>query len=526
MPMPVLDFPLLNFEQANPALEGARRGIELQQNLTNYLRDKMAMQYDPQALQEKMAQMRYKTISDKLSAQLMRPEAAIRAMEAQEKANELNLKLKYPGYGMPGVMGQVGGQLMLEDLAQGNIPTQGQSDIFPQLLQSILTGQEPTDIYAQSQMDNTPTQYQQPELQETPQGRYALPSKEILSNALQAQLTGQQSERPITAEGNKYAKALQTFKTMQENEREKEESLINYRKAATDLREKAAKGWEWAQAPADEKRDEISRVKAMGYSGSDARTLLAQGASIDDLAAAKGLTPAEVRKLKPAYAATQRDISVQHARETAEAEAVQLVSDIKDLVGPYMGKMVMGYSPSQLSEAADVFLGKGDEISKIIKRIPKESAQARFVAGMIMAPETSSIFYRLMQGQQMGVEAMRDMTEKQMMKIRTIPGLTINPKIWMKAQDIALNRLVRAQRKATEALGTIKTYEEEEQFNKILEEAIGSEDLGLSGEEEPYQEEIQHQENQKIKMMTKDGRIAYVRPERIDEAIKTGARRI
>jgi len=367
MAIPVMNFPILGFEQTNPALIGAAQGTrtvsDLLANQQVQMRNKILQQYGQPMAEEALKQSQYQTqieapkaqyapqmtLSDLLAKQeeTRRTQEAIKQMQLTSKyyPQQQEMELAQKRFGLQNPLLSLGG-------------TAGQ-------LGAVSYMQQHPEIYGN----------------ETPTG--GVPGTE---------------EAPTSM-----ADILQ--KSIGSAEEQKNARAKYY--------EKMTQSMDYRTLPIDQKSAVIAQASGMGYDPNEASTLFMQGNTVRDLATKAGFDPENMPD--PIYPATRTDIARINLRRSAIQELNYLNPLITDALAPY-SRRILDYSPSQVADAL-----KGTNTD----------AQAKALAAKAVIPELSALRLRAMGGQ-VGIEAIREVTDASMANIKTFQSL-VSPEVYKQA---------------------------------------------------------------------------------------------
>lgn len=203
------------------------------------------------------------------------------------------------------------------------------------------------------------------------------------------------------------------------------------------LQTKQAAGYDFNSLPVSTKEYVLAQAAGMGIYPDDARKMLTSGKSLSDIATEKGFDPNELPE--PIYPLTKAGQTQLKQRKAAIAELGKLGKTISSWAGPY-SQQIAGYSPLQVKDA---LTGKNKD------------QQAKFLAARMLAPEQAAIRIKAMGGN-VGIEAIREMTEKSMMNGHALQAL-VKPDVFTKANELveeAIQDAVDAANKAqTQTIG-------------------------------------------------------------------------
>ena len=207
------------------------------------------------------------------------------------------------------------------------------------------------------------------------------------------------------------------------------------------LQTKQASGYDFNSLPVSTKEYMLAQAAGMGIYPDEARKMLTSGKSLSDIALEKGFDPEDLPE--PIYPLTKADQTQLKQRKASIAELNTLGKTISTWAGPY-SQQIAGYSPLQVKDA---LTGKNKD------------QQAKFLAARMLAPEQAAIRIKAMGGN-VGIEAIREMTEKSMMNGHALQAL-VKPDVFIKANELveeAIKDAVdSANKAATKSIGSNKT---------------------------------------------------------------------
>lgn len=401
--MALADFPLLNFQQANPWLTGFGAGQDIVgQNLQQQLQ-RMQLQYQPQMFQQDILQ---KQLANQLSQGTMPSDISL----AQQKARmfmpdaQSEIALRRAQSGLAGseeaknqfmmrnpefLSGGMAAQLGALDLMQKNNPS-----LFDQ--QNSGSQGNPLD----------PANSALPGLGGTSQSQGG--SSNSLSGLRDAILNSWKGQMSLPA-----AKAAEA------NQR------VN--------------GAGYLDLPPDSKRMVLGQARAFGFPDDVAVQRLVKGDTLDTLAKEKGYSPdrstwPEVQNL-PTIATMSRT----QQRNTGNAELDAVAPFMTESLGPY-SQTIQNYSPKQVI----------DSFNSMTSGVPESQGKhqqlQKFLAARIVQPEYNAVRARTMGVQNIGIDAMKSIGEKSMNDFKIFQGL-VSPQDYMAAQNLA-NEQIRKMNSA------------------------------------------------------------------------------
>lgn len=222
-------------------------------------------------------------------------------------------------------------------------------------------------------------------------------------------------------------------------ERSMQANLGN-RETQQQLMAKQASGYDFNSLPVSTKEYVLAQGAGMGIYPDDMRKMLTSGKSVSDIALEKGFDPNSLPE--PIYPLTKAGQTQLKQRKAAIEELGVLGKTLSEWAGPY-SQQIAGYSPLQVKDA---LTGKNKD------------QQAKFLAARMLAPEQAAIRIKAMGGN-VGIEAIREMTEKSMMNGHAFQAL-VKPEVFNKANELvesAIKDAVDAANKAsTKAIGSSK----------------------------------------------------------------------
>lgn len=207
---------------------------------------------------------------------------------------------------------------------------------------------------------------------------------------------------------------------------------IKKQNALSELYTKKAQGYDYEKLPKDQRAKLLAQANAMGVNELDASRLFRQGYSIGQIAETQGYDPNNIPE--PVYPATGPNVTATQRRMASIEELDYLNKWATEAIAPYSNR-IAGYSPKQLFEA----------ISGTNK-----SGQSNYLAAMALQPEISSLRVKSLQGQ-VGIEAIREVTNSSMARLRTIQGL-VSPDVYRAAQRILDEKIIEASKVANKSM--------------------------------------------------------------------------
>lgn len=377
MALPIVDFPVPTFQQANPGLTGAAAVNNLLGNV--------------------------------LQNQILATQAKYAPEITEAKLKEQQMRAKYPLLYQPGVAGQIGSYLYMQDQQQGGgagMPQTGNQAATHDLLnQQTVTGQGAPAAGTTQQPQTL--------------GNVVMGGKspsDHLSDAIDQHVN------------QTFPNASTDWKDVLKNSIF---SKLNNQMAQTNYLHARAQSYNYATMPVQERSAVLAQAAGAGYTYDEANRLFMQGKSLRDLLEDKGFTiDSSPLPIWPTTPTAQTQIQT---RRMAIAELNSVSKEINNALAPY-SRRIFGYSPSQVIDAIS---GKNDD------------EQARVLAAKALQPELSSIRFRASAGSRMGIEAIRELTTAMMGNIKTYQGL-VSSKVYSKAQnyiDNWINQMVESANK-------------------------------------------------------------------------------
>lgn len=211
--------------------------------------------------------------------------------------------------------------------------------------------------------------------------------------------------------------------------------------AQTELHQKQASGYDFNSLPISSKEYLLAQTAGMGIDPVEGRKLLASGKSLEKIASDNGYDPNNLPE--PVYPLTKAGQTAFKNRQAANEEIKALSGKISNATKEYSRKL-FGQSPKLILEAIQ---GKNEE------------GQAKALAARALQPELAAIRLR-MGGGNVGIEAIREMTNTSMGHLNVIDGM-ISPNVYSKAQEYVDQWLTEAvdaaNKKATQGIATKKS---------------------------------------------------------------------
>jgi hypothetical protein len=244
--------------------------------------------------------------------------------------------------------------------------------------------------------------------------------------------------------------------------------------------DKMSQSMAYRSLPIDQKTGLIAQASGMGYDPAEAATKLMEGKSIFQLAEEKGFDRRNMPD--PIYPAGAKERAMIQQRKAASAEIDSVMPEITKAIAPYARKLG-NYSVKDLMDAFSTKGGSnisGSDINRALSSATPTERQ-KFLGAMIVMPEISGVRFRAMAGAQLGIEAIKSITESSLSNIK-IPGLTISPEDYMGAQNYAnklINTMVGAANKAN-----ARGYSQSAQSRSSETSEFSEEDIRHTAKEE------------------------------------------
>lgn len=248
------------------------------------------------------------------------------------------------------------------------------------------------------------------------------------------------------------------------------DTILNRPYASTAYQRRMTEGWDWVHTPVDAQNYEIALGAGMGISPDDLISRRSHGQSIKDIARSYGFDPNNLPD--PDYLPTRGNIQTLKQRQAALKELGSLDKFISDGLGPY-SRTINRFSPLQIR----------DSLLNM-----KEDQQMKFLAARALAPESANL--RLMVAQaRTGQRAIQSMMDKSLTNINAFQGL-VSQEIYEGAQKMI-----------------------EKELTDMFSQANKAYVVGRNN-------------NQKIPMKSRDGKIYDVPPNKVQKFIDNGFLRI
>lgn len=382
MTLPVVSYPILSAEQANPLLYGLTQALKNNQT---------ALQNENWAMENKYQEPQ---IQQKIKAnELANSIAAINAKYAEQKTLEDLAHLR----------SSTG--LNLSNINKTNallpflIQRQRENANNPLLTMSGPAGQIGAALFAQQHGLNIPG--------------YGAP--QVVSNAPGG--IGSSIKAPQIEEGPN-ALAQSILNSNDVNTRSKI--------AQAQLNQKRANAYNFSILPVDEKSDYLAQLRGLGLNSSEQQEAILNNKTLTEIAQEKGIDP---NYLPPKiYAATKANITQDNKRREALAGLKKLGDFVTEGIGPF-SQSFRGVSPKFMADTLNN---------------QNRDARVKYLAAIMTVPEVSATKLRALQGQ-VGIEAMRHVEENSMQnhKVLEILKSFIKPKDWIDAQKLS-NQVIEA----------------------------------------------------------------------------------
>jgi hypothetical protein len=440
MALPVVQFPIETFEQANPVMAGigAANALYAQSVQNQYLKPMLQQQYQrgqmqnqilqpqaqyaPQMTQAELAYRQTQAPYARAQTQallqgnipLMNAQAGLIGTEGQKNQFMLN----NPTTMLPGMAGQIGALNVLKTLDPSLF---GSPNVAPptqyQTTASDLSNGTPTQLPGMPSAGSVVGDQGQSSssfLPPNPYNNFASPSP-LMSNMGQQEMAQQQMpvnqgqqqpvEQPAFPSVQGLANLMMQGVTAPIQEKIAQANFYNQR----------AQGYNFSLLPPNEKSYVVAQAAGLGYEPLQATALLNSGKTISDLAQAKGLDPNNLPS--PLYPASSQTVNLIQRRNQALNEINTIQPMLNNALAPY-SRRFDGYSPSQIAGS----ISNDDP-----------DAQARFLAAKALQPEMSSLRLKAMGGQ-VGIESIREVNNASMGNMKSFQGL-VNPKVYSSAQN-------------------------------------------------------------------------------------------
>ena len=267
--------------------------------------------------------------------------------------------------------------------------------------------------------------------------------------------------------------------------------------AQADYYQKLANGYNYKNLTTPQKNSVIGQAVALGYTPLQAINAYNNGATISDLAKAKGIDPNHLPP--PIYAPEDKIIGMVQQTNRALAEINTIQPEMTAALAPY-SRRFEGYSPKQIGEA-------------LSNQNP--DSQSRYLAARGLIPEMSAMRLKAMGGTQIGIEAMKDVAEKSMANLKALQPF-VSPQVYAKSQsyiDQWINQAAVAANKIATA-GTLANTGGINPSQQTLNPAISGNSSNVSSSPGL------------IKVISPDGRSGSIPANNLTEALKSGYRRV
>jgi hypothetical protein len=438
MPIQFPDFQRISFDEANPMLVGAERGQKFTQSAMQFPQDLKAKMLANEIAQvqakyaEPMAQGNLTSLNqaNQWNPKIWGSEINLRGAQAGQagaETNKINYMLKNPGL--------LGGDItkslealrlmhLVNDQYQSNQPP-AQSQTAPvQMPQAPQPQQAPMpsalqNAIGQQQFPNTPTQPPQNFM-----GGNNPATAPIAPNPLSSALQQGQPPRQNGFDINGMVQAL-INKPATDN---------NYKQVLTATMQQNLQSKPYQQMPSVEKEFAISQARAFGYTGDEANRYLSKGATLKDMAAAKGLDPNDPSSWPMAKGAPTTAIQTRIQRGNSTLAALNAVEpEIAASYNQYAPRF-KNVSPKLI---ADMVSGEN----------PDQQADA--LAAYALYPELSALRINAMGGN-VGEGAIQHMADAAFQRLNTL-GISPNSEVYQKVQKRVsqlINKMNHAENKS------------------------------------------------------------------------------
>ena len=492
MGIPVQQFPLLSFEQANPIYTSMNAGAELahklmmnqQQRISNQ-QQVVANKYFEPTLQEQLKQLQLNTqiltpqaenapqMADaalrEAIANTLYKQAVTKDLESMlpSKLKAAELKGKYPLMGEPGMAGQLGGlQYATENIPGFNNQFTVTPDQYGQLAQGVQGAGGNVQLNQQPAISDTGTTPQvQDQMgtgvvdprkialalaalkQSSAQQQSGMPFKQALSPIPQGLQQGQQPQaagQQPQLSGQQPQSMADIFKKSIFNELANKNAQTGWYQART-------AGIGWNSMPADQKDALLAQASGAGIDASEAVKMFQNGMTLPDIMATKGYKdPAHYPPQN--YPATTGTRTSMQTRTIAGKEAAPLFDFAINAIAPY-SKTIFGYSPKLFEDSMNssdsyqqmdsiLHMDKSDLVKSVENSGIKNdnyNKQVDFLASMMIMPDLMGIRFRQLNGQRIGVEVLNELTNASAMNVKYLRP-QFSEKVWkdaaIKAQDL------------------------------------------------------------------------------------------
>lgn len=477
MALPVSQFPIETFEQANPVMAGigAANALYAQSVQNQYLKPMLQQQYQrgqyanqimqPQAQyapQLTQAELAYKQTQAPLAQAQTQAllQGNIPMMQAQTgylgtEAAKNQFGLNNPTTMLPGMAGQIGALNTLKMLdpslfGSPNVapPTQYQNTV------SSLANGSPTQLPGMPSagaVSGDQGQSNSSFLPPNPYNNFASPSPLMANMGQQGMPQGmpvnqgqqQPGQQPAFPSVQSLANLMMQGVTAPIQEKIAQANFYNQR----------AQGYNFSLLPPNQQSYVVAQAAGLGYEPLQATALLNSGKTMSDLAQAKGLDPNNLPS--PIYPASSQTVNLIQRRNQALNEINTIQPLLNNALSPY-SRRFDGYSPTQIAGA----ISNDDP-----------DAQARFLAAKALQPEMSSLRLKAMGGQ-VGIEAIREVNNASMGNMKSFQTL-VNPKVYSAAQNYVdqwINQGAQAANK-TGLAGSVGNLSQNQQDNPVQQNA-------------------------------------------------------
>ena len=430
---------MLSFEQANPALTGAKFGQEYMQN---------AMKFPLEQEAKRLA-----NAISAVNAQYAEP----LKMEELEKAQLYN---QYYGPDIESQMGLRSAQAGLAGAQAGLAGTEAEKIRF--LLKN------PAYMNPEAAMISYALQ------QQTPSGN-APQANASQTSAMPAIGTGigmpaippagqqmpaqQAAGQPAITNTNTQAGAGPAWAPFN-TPNPMANAILNKQFAGPAYQARMTQGWDWVHTPVDAQNYQIAQLAGAGIDPSSAVAQLSSGKKVGEILKENGFDPNNPPE--PDFLPTRGNIEKLKQRQAALKE-LNIINDfVQKGYGPY-AQTIAGMSPLQIKDAL-LGLNKGQ--------------QEDFLAARILSSESS--FLRLTVAQSpAGSNAVDEIMKRSMLDVEPLRA-NVTSDVWIGAQKKADAKLNEAFQKASEAYSRVGDRGRKEKTGKQGAESSGTADpLGL-----------------------------------------------
>lgn len=198
------------------------------------------------------------------------------------------------------------------------------------------------------------------------------------------------------------------------------------------------KNTSWNSMPANYRGAAIAQARAFGYDTAEAAQNLAQGATLSQLAAEKGLSSDQSSWPVPSAAPTTAMLTQQQRSNVAIAGINAIDKDLTDRLAPYSTRWD-GYSLEQLKESL-----AGQDEQKIGEALGAAALQQELA---ILRQRAGGV-------QNIGIEMLRESLNASGNRLH-VPQILQSPKVYKTAQDFIRKELVKLNKAENQALYNI-----------------------------------------------------------------------